>query len=689
MSTCARSELDLGTVQFASKGRIVHEFKKSVVHDFVAALPLKSKSHCGKQKIVECRRRGKLVCYSQANVIEFGSNETSRKTSTDNVKLLDDNVNSLPLVEFKMSDFELCTNVSVGLAARGDEVVYEAIVRNPDSPLKGSKVVIRQLVGSRAQRWRRHAMQVITKLVRRAVMYQSYATQIYGFILPHRVDKNVLTLYYDDYSLHHWLLCEDWLPTLESHLALDEECARRVGDDRTGGPAVSRQLRFIQIVMRDLLIGVNYLHSHGFAHTELRLQNVHISKADRHIKVGLLGNASHFDASSNSKTAKTSKKQICRRQVMIAYDMRCVGIMMARMVIRELMNPLIFEQFKSFLNKGNDPAGLREFLVPILSRNSTADNLGLQLLDRNKGAGWNLLSLMLASKPSERISCTEALRHQFLCGPKWRVESSINMTRWSIGSAAVRIVEEYIYGAHQRSRLSQLIHVLELLNPNSNPEGWSELLTGKWRLLYHTGRQIGLTWRKASPAVLVNDVFFSFSCSGEHRSMASSISFSVMVDKGDWLPDKRGTQGKFGVTSSKLSLQRGERSYTTDFQTEVDDVRETSAARFVEGFYNQVRNRGYDYPRETNFFRATSPAAPPTLSVVRFDIDDLEMTMEVDYRGPDASYPMRSLDELRVQIPPESFDLSKIVCGTYIDARLLVLRGVSGAALFFVRTAIS
>lgn len=46
-------------------------------------------------------------------------------------------------------------------------------------------------------------------------------------------------------------------------------------------------------------------------------------------------------------------------------------------------------------------------------------------------------------------SCTEALRHPFLCGPKWRVESSINMTRWSIGSTAVRIVEEYIYGAQQ------------------------------------------------------------------------------------------------------------------------------------------------------------------------------------------------------------------------------------------------
>lgn len=33
------------------------------------------------------------------------------------------------------------------------------------------------------------------------------------------------------------------------------------------------------------LLQVNYLHCHGIAHTELRLENVHISPVDRHIKV--------------------------------------------------------------------------------------------------------------------------------------------------------------------------------------------------------------------------------------------------------------------------------------------------------------------------------------------------------------------------------------------------------------------
>lgn len=57
-------------------------------------------------------------------------------------------------------------------------------------------------------------------------------------------------------SLRHWLQRSDWLPTLEATLSLDQESVRRVGDDTIGGPAISRQLRLIRILMRDLLIGV-------------------------------------------------------------------------------------------------------------------------------------------------------------------------------------------------------------------------------------------------------------------------------------------------------------------------------------------------------------------------------------------------------------------------------------------------
>lgn len=66
--------------------------------------------------------------------------------------------------------------------------------------------------------------------------------------------------YHGSHSLRHWLQLSDWIPTLEATLALDEEQVRRVGDDSVGGPAVTRQLRLIRILMRDLLIGVSYKH---------------------------------------------------------------------------------------------------------------------------------------------------------------------------------------------------------------------------------------------------------------------------------------------------------------------------------------------------------------------------------------------------------------------------------------------
>eukprot|EP00252_Welwitschia_mirabilis_P019298 TRINITY_DN4421_c0_g1_i5.p1 TRINITY_DN4421_c0_g1~~TRINITY_DN4421_c0_g1_i5.p1 ORF type:complete len:536 (+),score=51.27 TRINITY_DN4421_c0_g1_i5:294-1901(+) len=416
------------------------------------------------------------------------------------------------VTEFRMSDFELCNHVSVGLAGKGDELVFEAIVKKSDSSLNNARVVLRKLKGPIAQRRGRRALEVLKKLARRQFMYQLYATEIYGYILPSTADDNCsFTLvhgHYGSYSLHHWLLRRDWLPALEAKLALDEDCARRVGDHTIGGPAVSRQLRIIRMLLRDLLIGVNYLHAHGLAHTELRLENVHISCADRHVKVGILGNAS--DLHHGDFKDRTIDIEDDRRKRMIAFDVRCVGFMMAKMVLPELMVPSVFKKFKHFLTKENNPSCLREFLLPIINQKSTTGSIGVQILDRNWGVGWNLLSLMLASDPSDRISCLDALRHPFLCGPRWPVEPSIDILRWGLGSTVVRIVEEYIYGSQQRKRLDYFIDLMERMNPNSNLKTWNDLLPGNWRLLYSTGRHIGLTLRQVHPKLQSRRIVLSY-----------------------------------------------------------------------------------------------------------------------------------------------------------------------------------
>ncbi|KAJ0839646.1 putative protein kinase-like domain superfamily [Helianthus annuus] len=236
---------------------------------------------------------------------------------------------------------------------QGDEAVFEAIIVNSDSPLNNTKVVLRRLTTSQAQRRGKRSKE----LARRKLMYHSYSMQVHGYVCPQTMDdEGSFTLvhgYHGSFSLRHWLRQADWLPTLEATLALDEESVRRVGDDT-----------------------VNYLHSHGLAHTELRLENVHISPVDRHIKVGILGNAADFFEDDTD-----------RQQMMIAFDMRCLGFIMVKMILRELMDPLIFTKFKAFLNKGNDPSCLREFLLRTFNMNSSHGNVGLQMLDRNWGAG--------------------------------------------------------------------------------------------------------------------------------------------------------------------------------------------------------------------------------------------------------------------------------------------------------------
>lgn len=509
-------------------------------------------------------------------------------------------------------------------------------------------------------------------------MYHSYAMQVHGYVSPSSSEEGdhfiLVHGYQGSYSLRHWLQLSDWFPMLEATLALDEEWVRRVGDDTIGGPDVTRQLRLIRIIMRDLLIGVNYLHSHGLAHTELRLENVHICPVDRHIKVGILGNAVDFHDNDNNGAMTDN---FDRKAMMIAFDMRCVGYMMAKMVLKELMDPSTFTKFKLFLNKGNDSSCLREFLFPILCQDSPSGNTGLQMLDRNWGAGWNLLSLFLATKPFARISCLDALRHPFLCGPKWRIDPSMDLVRWGLGSTAVRMAEDYIYGRHQRRRLAYLIELMELLNPHPKLKNWMDLLHGRWRLLYCTGRHLGLTLRQPSRRAIIDGAYLTFT--NENGSdepsllLSSDITFKVMPIS-SWPHDKSGTPGRL-LVKSRARITSGQRLYLREEDGTMPRSR-FSSQESVSPVLLSKKWKGVGSVKEL-------PYSLPAAKLLHGDID---VSMKLEQSSSSFGDAQTVLNEVRTQIPPEMFDISKLVCGTYIDSRLLVLRGINGSALLFTRS---
>ncbi|KAG5050366.1 hypothetical protein JHK85_011469 [Glycine max] len=617
------------------------------------------------------RKRKGVCCSSLRNAASASSKESLEDAPTTLSVCLEEETDHV--IQFKMSDFKILDTVSVGLGGRPDEVIFEGMVKDSGSSFKLFIVIYHHnsfVV----------TFQVLKKLVRRKLLYHSYSMQVHGYIsLPASDASGSFILvhgYHGSFSLRHWLQQSDWLPTLEATLALDEESVRKVGEDFTGGPAVSRQLRLVRILMRDLLIGVNYLHSHGLAHTELRLENVHISPIDRHIKVGILGNAADFykDGSNGS-----SLDNLDRRQMMIAFDMRCMGFIMAKMVMRELMDPLIFAKFKSFLTKGYDPSCLREFILEILGRSSPYGNAGLQILDRNWGAGWHLLSLLLATKPSQRISCLDALRHPFLCGPRWRVVPSMDIIRWGLGSTAMRIREKYIYRQPQQSRLAHFIDLMEMLNPHPQPRNWLELLPGKWRLLYSTGKHVGLTLRQPPLRVLVSDVHLTVTRESklkDNLSFGSDIGFSVMIGQ-DWPHDKAGKSGRLQV-NSLFTLRSGRRLYLKQDKT---------TEKFFFGPSSNVEALAQKFKGKK--WRKIVPFKefPSSLPAAKLASGDIDVRMNLDdplNRNVDTA--RNVLQELRTQIPPEIFDLSRLVCGTYVDSRMLVLRGVNGSALLFTRS---
>lgn len=212
-------------------------------------------------------------------------------------------------------------------------------------------------------------------------------------------------------------------------------------------------------------------------------------------------------------------------------------------------------------------------------------------------------------------------------------------------------------------------------------QGWLELLPGKWRLLYCTGRQIGLTLRQPSARVLIGDVNLTVSRVSKlntNLSFTSDIGFTVMIGQ-DWPHDKTGMNGGLNI-NSLFRLTAGRRLYLTE---------EKTTGRFSFGQSNNwdalaQKLSGRKWRKAIPF-----KEFPSSLPVAKLVSDDIEVTMGVgDTLDENVVTAANIVQEVRTQIPPEMFDLSKLVCGTYVDSRLLVLRGVNGSALLFTRSCV-
>ena len=194
--------------------------------------------------------------------------------------------------------------------------------------------------------------------------------------------------------------------------------------------------------------------------------------------------------------------------------------------------------------------------------------------------------------------------------------------------------------------------------------------------MYCTGRHIGLSTREPASRALIGDVHLTIT--HQHQpskprlafSFTSDISFTVLTGK-DWPHDKVGVSGKLQVTSPHFRIIAGKRLYLKEENPLV--VKKLSGSKWRKALL------GHD--------RKQLPSTLPVANLVSGDSDDeIAVSMALDHPlSADVSAAQLVVNEVRMQIPPEMFDLSKIVCGTYIDSRIMLLRSVNGSTLLFTR----
>ncbi|KAJ6373615.1 hypothetical protein OIU78_029318 [Salix suchowensis] len=145
----------------------------------------------------------------------------------------------------------------------------------------------------------------------------------------------------------------------------------------------------------------------------------------------------------------------------------------------------------------------------------------------------------------------------------------------------------------------------------------------------------------------------------------------------DWPHDKTGIAGKLEV-NSLFRLTSGRRLYLKE---------EKTSEKLSFGQPNNQDSLAQKLSAKKWRKLVPYKEFPSSLPVAKLVSADIEVTMSLgDNLNQNDVTPSSIVQEIRVQVPPEMFDLSRLVCGTYVDSRLLVLRGVNGSALLFTRS---
>lgn len=191
-----------------------------------------------------------------------------------------------------------------------------------------------------------------------------------------------------------------------------------------------------------------------------------------------------------------------------------------------------------------------------------------------------------------------------------------------------------------------------------------------------------MTFRQPPTRVLIGDVHLTVVRAkdfGYSFSLTSDIEFTVIIDQ-NWPHNKTGVKGALQVNSS-CKLRAGKRQYLKEEKTTGRLSLNQSRAEDV-----LIRKLSGQKWRKALPFKEI----PSSLPVARLVSNDLAVTMSLGCPlDKNVNAARNVIQEVQTEVPPEMFDLSKFVCGTYVDSRMLILRGVDGSALLFTRACVN
>ena len=506
----------------------------------------------------------------------------------------------------------------------------------------------------------------------------------------------------------------------------------------------ARRSNLIAHVMSDLLAGVASIHESGFTHNALSLSALTVCGSERVVKVCGLGQMTALPGGVPTPDGAVGPTATGAQ---MAVDVYACGIVLLQLALHSVFltgaslapddgaagtegRPRRAElaaqklaMLEAFLQESGGPhasANIRAYLMPDFHPLLDAEErvcdrekreggvgvavggagdlaMGLRMLDRDGGMGWNLLARLLDVDPARRLMAVDALCHPFfdclsanadgepltpgLQAARALRASSISLDRWAVGSRILRIQEGFLYLSSQKARMVALVEGLERMHERRDLASLGAVMDGRWELVFHTGRHVGLSTREPELPLRMESVVLE--CKGQSlRDLELRIEFTLVEADGqpagglNTPPPRGAIRTSISAVAASVDCSALAPDSGAPQEAEGDGALAAAFAAVARECSGTIAGEAEgDMALVGVGSAAIAFEAPPLLSALSVEEQRL--------------YLKNVLQEIAIQVPPSMVPSKgsegSVIRVTYADARLVIIRDANGVASLFQR----